>query len=562
MQASPPSAQGWPRRVPVSLLPPVNALVSFQPPRLVSREEGCGRWTGYSGETSTEEEAREPVNAPPSGGDDPVEEDDGRQISAMGADAAETDMEDIDGVPVDLDDVYGDADGVPIDLDAAAPPAVASSVGINVERPTPREAAPGRLFALSVAAAAEGEPGAWPSPALSTQLSLPSARHTSSLPTAQASLPPRPLSITIRGAAEGMKRARSASPARCSKRSDHDLVPDWSKLRFSNFEPFLLEEPIETTYSNAYYDAHLRFLQECAPPAAWSPGCRLQPNKAVIRAALPPLTPMNGYDDLPKNEKRRFSSMARVLEWLLGKDSVTLSETMHFARAAPRRSTLSHSSLASLDAHHRTYHAFVCTAAPPSYNWAVAKGRYEGREHYAGSGEEKELVCGRVFPDDRLLELHFTECHDEMAQLRRERGEKIFACFQPACTQLFATPKGRRLHLIEKHAYPSQFYFGVTIWGIEDVLKKGGGMVRLEWKPREGQPGWRGETRASSDDSFGSPPSPAQPVMQELPRAPEQPAASSSKDVDDLAAALSGISISLVPRAVRLARKNKMATDT
>ncbi|BGP41762.1 hypothetical protein JCM10450v2_005828 [Rhodotorula kratochvilovae] len=253
---------------------------------------------------------------------------------------------------------------------------------------------------------------------------------------------------------------------------------------------------------------------------------------------------------LPDSKLHRSSSTEGSSTW-----TCTLPPSCH-------ETPSEHSSLASLDAHHRTYHAFVCTAAPPPYDWAVAKGRYEGREHYVGSGVEKELVCGRVFPDDRFLELHFTECHDEMAQLRRERGEKIFACFQPSCTQLFATPKGRRLHLVEKHAYPPQFYFGVTIWGIEDVLKKGGGMVRREWKPREGQPGWHGETRASSDDSFGSPPSPTQPVMQELPRDPEQPTKSSSKDVEDLAAALSGTSISLVPRAVRLARKNKMATDT
>ncbi|GAA5889171.1 hypothetical protein JCM8208_007791 [Rhodotorula glutinis] len=225
----------------------------------------------------------------------------------------------------------------------------------------------------------------------------------------------------------------------------------------------------------------------------------------------------------------------------------------------------SHPSLSSLEAHHRTFHSFVCTAPPPHYEWAVAKGRYEGREHYVGSGEAKELVCGRVFPDDRFLQLHLAECHDELAQVRRERGEKIFACFQPDCRQLFATPKARRLHLVSKHAFPTQYFFGVTIWGVEDVLNKGGGMVRRDWKPREGQPGWRGETRASSEeDSFGSPPSPAQAKLKELSPEPveEEPApAAPSRDVDDLADALSGTSISLVPRAVRLARKKQMATD-
>lgn len=116
-----------------------------------------------------------------------------------------------------------------------------------------------------------------------------------------------------------------------------------------------------------------------------------------------------------------------------------------------------------------------------------------------------------------------------------------------------------------------QYFFGVTIWGIEDVLQKGGGMVRRDWKPREGQPGWRGSdgetmtrTPSSGEESFGSPPSPAQTKLPSLsPEPQEEPvrAAPPCQDVDDLAAALSGTSISLVPRAVHLARKNKMATD-
>lgn len=81
----------------------------------------------------------------------------------------------------------------------------------------------------------------------------------------------------------------------------------------------------------------------------------------------------------------------------------------------------------------------MCTAAPPHYDWAVAKGRYEGREHYVGSGEDKELVCGRVFPDDRFLQLHLAECHDELAQVRRERGDKIVRS-SPCCQTYFLAP--------------------------------------------------------------------------------------------------------------------------
>ncbi|BGP09721.1 hypothetical protein JCM10049v2_005594 [Rhodotorula toruloides] len=212
------------------------------------------------------------------------------------------------------------------------------------------------------------------------------------------------------------------------------------------------------------------------------------------------------------------------------------------------------SSSSSLEAHHRVYHAFVCTAPPSTFDFAIGKSEKK-RYRYREDGR-RERICGRVFPDERMLQLHLTECHDELAQLKHERGEKIFACFLPSCTQLFSTPKNRRLHLIAQHGYPSQYYFSVTVWGVEDVLKKGGGMVRREWKPRDGQECGRG----SSEETVESPPSPVQERHESPPHLepPSPPTVTSSADVDDLAAALSGTSISLVPRSVRLACKNKM----
>ncbi|OCH85344.1 hypothetical protein OBBRIDRAFT_698373, partial [Obba rivulosa] len=51
----------------------------------------------------------------------------------------------------------------------------------------------------------------------------------------------------------------------------------------------------------------------------------------------------------------------------------------------------------ALEAHYATYHAHVC----------------------------EERGCGCVFPDARLLELHQTECHDPLAAVRKDRGERI-----------------------------------------------------------------------------------------------------------------------------------------
>ncbi|KAF9269282.1 hypothetical protein L218DRAFT_917046 [Marasmius fiardii PR-910] len=113
-----------------------------------------------------------------------------------------------------------------------------------------------------------------------------------------------------------------------------------------------------------------------------------------------------------------------------------------------------------LEAHYATYHAHVC--------------EQEG--------------CNCVFPDARFLELHQTECHDPLAAVRKDRGEKIFACFLPSCPRLFTNPKARRLHLIQAHAYPKEYFFAVTNKGVGGLLKKwgeGASMIRGEWKKRE-----------------------------------------------------------------------------
>ncbi|KAI0339750.1 hypothetical protein BDW22DRAFT_1400046 [Trametopsis cervina] len=114
-----------------------------------------------------------------------------------------------------------------------------------------------------------------------------------------------------------------------------------------------------------------------------------------------------------------------------------------------------------LESHYATYHAHVC----------------------------EEGDCGCVFPDAKLLELHQTECHDPIAALRKERGEKIFACHLPTCTRMFGSPKTRRLHLIQAHGYPKEYFFAVTNKGVGGLLKKwgeGASMIRGSWSARDG----------------------------------------------------------------------------
>ncbi|KAF9644024.1 hypothetical protein BDM02DRAFT_3103569 [Thelephora ganbajun] len=54
-------------------------------------------------------------------------------------------------------------------------------------------------------------------------------------------------------------------------------------------------------------------------------------------------------------------------------------------------------STSELESHYSTCHAHVCSA--------------EG--------------CNRIFPEPRFLDLHQTECHDPIAEIKKDRGERI-----------------------------------------------------------------------------------------------------------------------------------------
>jgi len=65
----------------------------------------------------------------------------------------------------------------------------------------------------------------------------------------------------------------------------------------------------------------------------------------------------------------------------------------------------------------------------------------------------------------------------------------VFACFDVSCKSTFTTPKGRRLHLIDKHKYPPNFYFSITNKGIGGLLRKwgeGATLLRKEYTPSKG----------------------------------------------------------------------------
>ncbi len=200
-----------------------------------------------------------------------------------------------------------------------------------------------------------------------------------------------------------------------------------------------------------------------------------------------------------------------------------------------------------------------------------------------------------MFPSAHLLSLHLSELHSPLNPLL----PTPYACLDPTCTHRFKSPKGRRLHAIEKHGYPKQWFFGVVVWGVEGVLAKGGGMVRREWKPRparedkgkgqgkaaagqERAQGGSSEERvpvpgpasvpmaatSSSEDEHEqrpwSPPDSPEQGWLALVRPPEQGRAGTQSwapeaSMDDLSAALEGVSLAMVPRSVLKARAKAAA---
>ncbi|KAH0583057.1 hypothetical protein H2248_010945 [Termitomyces sp. 'cryptogamus'] len=182
-----------------------------------------------------------------------------------------------------------------------------------------------------------------------------------------------------------------------------------------------------------------------------------------------------------------MSSSSKRHRTSLSHDSSSSTETQH-----PTKSSRTISGQAESEGGN---HPLLCTL-PPTCNHKptpLANSR-ELEAHYATYHAHvcEQHGCGAVFPEVRLLELHQTECHDPLAAVRKERGEKIFGCHLASCARLFSTPKTRRLHLIQAHGYPKEYFFAVTNKGIGGLLRKwgeGASMIRGEWKSREEKTG-------------------------------------------------------------------------
>ncbi|KAM4054751.1 zinc finger domain-containing protein [Hirsutella rhossiliensis] len=104
----------------------------------------------------------------------------------------------------------------------------------------------------------------------------------------------------------------------------------------------------------------------------------------------------------------------------------------------------------------------------PPHKTPIAFSSYGDFElHYHAFHTHRCLECHKNFPSDHLLSVHIEECHDPLVSIRRDRGEHTYSCFVDGCERKCQTHQKRRMHMIDKHMYPKNFFFGVTKEGID-----------------------------------------------------------------------------------------------
>ncbi|KAK4650514.1 hypothetical protein QC762_708200 [Podospora pseudocomata] len=104
---------------------------------------------------------------------------------------------------------------------------------------------------------------------------------------------------------------------------------------------------------------------------------------------------------------------------------------------------------------------------PPHKEPITFSSYQEYESHYRNEHTNRCLECRKNFPSSHLLSLHISENHDAFIQVKRDKGERTYTCFVETCDKVCMTPQKRQMHLIAKHMYPKNFFFGVTRYGID-----------------------------------------------------------------------------------------------
>jgi len=110
----------------------------------------------------------------------------------------------------------------------------------------------------------------------------------------------------------------------------------------------------------------------------------------------------------------------------------------------------------------------VMICSLPPHRQTLSFSSYEDYEiHYNKTHVNRCLECRKNFPTEHFLNLHIEENHDALIEIRRDKGERTYACFVEDCERKCSTPQKRRMHLVDKHMFPKDYDFHVVIDGID-----------------------------------------------------------------------------------------------
>lgn len=198
----------------------------------------------------------------------------------------------------------------------------------------------------------------------------------------------------------------------------------------------------------------------------------------------------------------------------------------------------------------------------PGHHPGLTFASYEEYEsHYNKSHINRCIECRKTYPSSHILELHLTEFHDAFAHLKKDNGDKIYACLVETCHVRCDTPNKRRLHLIKDHHYPENYFFAVTKTGIDNrqsmlVERKPHGHERGNIRSQGRKPGDFGSGMAEeTEKTLSLTNSPSGQPDKSVTDGPGPKVGDT--DMDDLAGGVSALSF--VPRSVRFGPRQEAA---
>ncbi|KAL6869520.1 hypothetical protein ACO1O0_000846 [Amphichorda felina] len=228
------------------------------------------------------------------------------------------------------------------------------------------------------------------------------------------------------------------------------------------------------------------------------------------------------------------------------------------------------------DDDHQDSSAAMKCHLPPHKDPVTFKTYSDYEAHYNKYHTNRCLECRKNFPSEHLLSVHIEEFHDPLVVVRRDKGEHTvsarplgegrgplvltpsqYSCFVEGCERKCLTHQKRRMHMIDKHMYPKNYFFALTKEGIDgrrSLLVEGGHRRRQSSISTSTQ---ARDTRRRESLQGAADKQQTKAASTEVPKSPGKDEGSSQEKHDTEMADLTGAmsSLQFVPPSVRFGRQ-------